>query len=148
MNLTELNKVNYVTPDFQKQLTEYIRLAGDNIRKRHSRTRVGKVKHSRKDAKPVLAEYDYCYHTGIKFIDAEIENPNPNDPRKRSLDHIKPLVICFIEGMTIDEANHPDNLCWCLKCVNNVRACTDIKSFKVVADFYRDQFIKEGVEYR
>jgi hypothetical protein len=148
MDLTERNKVEFNVPQFQKELTEYIRSAGENIRKRHSRTRVGKVKHSRKDAKPVLEEYDYCYHTGIRFIDAEVEFPNPNDPRKRSLDHIKPLVVCFIEGLSMDEANHPDNLCWCLKCVNNVRSCTDIQSFKIIADYYRNQFIKEGYDYR
>ena len=148
MKLVELNNISYDIPDFQKEITEYIRIAGDSIRKRHSRTRTGRVKHSRKDAKPVLDEYDYCYHTGIRFIDAEVEFPNPNDPRKRSLDHIKPLVVCFIEGMTMDEANHPDNLCWCLKCVNNVRASTDIRSFKVIADYYRQQFIKAGFAYQ
>jgi hypothetical protein len=148
MKITELNQVNYITPEFQKKLTEYIRVAGEQIRKRHSRTRTGRVKHSRKDAKPVLEEYDYCYHTGIRFIDAETPHPNPNDPRKRSLDHKKPLVVCFIEGLSMDEANHPDNLCWCLKCVNNVRSSTDIESFKVIAEYYREQFIKEGIAYQ
>lgn len=147
MNLTERNKIEYVQPKFQQELTEYIRVAGDSVRKRHSRTRTGKVKHSRSDAKPVLQEYDYCYHTGIRFVDAEVEFANPNDPRKRSLDHKIPLAVCFIMGMTMDEANHPDNLCWCLKCVNNVRASTDLKSFKKIADYYREQFIKEGYAY-
>lgn len=147
MNLIERNSIEYKQPKFQIELTEYIRVAGDQVRKRHSRTRIGKVKHLRKDAKPVLKEYDYCYHTGIRFVDAEVEFPNPNDPRKRSLDHKIPLAVCFIMGMTIDEANHPDNLCWCLKCVNNVRASTDLASFKKIADYYREQFIKEGYAY-
>ena len=69
MNLTERNKIEFEIPTFQTEMNEWIRLASDNIRKRHSRTRIGKVKHSRCDAKPVLKEEDYCYHTGIKFVD-------------------------------------------------------------------------------
>lgn len=147
MKLTERNEIEYYQPKFQQELTEYIKTAGSNIRKRHSRKRVGKTKGKRSDIKPTLEEYDYCYHTGIRFVDAEVEFPNPNDPRKRSLDHKIPLAVCFIMGMTIDEANNPDNLCWCLKCVNNIRASTDLKSFKKIADYYREQFIKEGYSY-
>lgn len=147
MNLTERNAISYETPDFIVEMNEWIRVAGDQIRKRHSRTRIGVVKHSRKDAKPVLKETDYCYHTGIRFIDSEVEFANPNDPRKRSLDHIIPLSICYTMGMTMDEANHPDNLCWCLKCVNNTRASTEINSFKSIAEFYRKKFIEAGCAY-
>jgi hypothetical protein len=148
MNLTERNKIDYETPKFITEMNEWIRIAGDQIRKRHSRTRRGVVKHSRCDAKPVLKEEDYCYHTGIRFIDAEVEFANPNDPRKRSLDHIIPLSICYTMGMTMDEANHPDNLCWCLKCVNNTRGSTDINSFKHIAEFYRKKFIEAGCAYK
>jgi len=148
MNLTERNKILYTTPDFIREMNEWIRIAGDQVRKRHSRTRRGTVKHSRSDAKPVLKETDYCFHTGIRFVDTEVEVANPNDPRKRSLDHIIPLSVCYTMGMTMDEANHPDNLCWCLKCVNNVRASTDLSSFKKIADYYREQFIKEGYSYK
>ena len=147
MNLTERNKIVYDNPAFIREMNEWIKSAGDSIRKRHSRTRLGKVKHSRSDAKPVLKEEDYCYHTGIRFVDAEVEFANPNDPRKRSLDHIIPLSVCYTMGMTMDEANHPDNLCWCLKCVNNVRGSTDIESFKPIANYYRQQFINAGVAY-
>ena len=147
MNLTERNKIEFEIPTFQTEMNEWIRLASDNIRKRHSRTRIGKVKHSRCDAKPVLKEEDYCYHTGIKFADAGQQHTNPNDPRKRSLDHIIPLAICYIKGMTMDEANHPDNLCWCLKVINNVRGTSDLDSYKPVADFYRQKFIEAGYDY-
>jgi hypothetical protein len=147
MNLMERNKIDYQTPKFQVEMNEWIRICSDSVRKRHSRTRIGKVKHSRSDCKPVLKEEDYCWYTGIKFADAEQQFVNPNDPRKRSLDHKIPLAICYINGMTMDEANHPDNLCWCLKVINNVRGTSDLNSFKPVADFYRKMFIKEGVDY-
>lgn len=86
MNLIQRNAIQFETPKFQIEMNEWIRIASDQIRKRHSRTRVGKVKHSRCDAKPVLKEEDYCYYTGIRFADVEQQFVNPNDPRKRSLD--------------------------------------------------------------
>ena len=147
MNIAERNKIGYESPEFITEMNEWIRLAGNSIRRRHSRTRVGVVKNKRSDIKPVLEETDYCYHTGIRFIDAEVEFANPNDPRKRSLDHIIPLSICYIMGMTMDEANHPSNLCWCLKCVNNVRGATDVESFKQTAEFIRNKFIEAGYAF-
>lgn len=147
MDLIQRNKIPFETPEFQITMNEWIRIASDSVRKRHSRTRVGKVKHSRCDAKPVLKEEDYCYYTGIKFADAEQQFVNPNDPRKRSLDHKIPLAICYINGMTMDEANHPDNLCWCLKVINNVRGTSDLESFKPVAEYYRKKFIEAGYDY-
>jgi hypothetical protein len=147
MDLVERNKIPFENPEFQIEMNEWIRLASDTIRKRHSRTRIGKVKHSRSDAKPVLKEEDYCYYTGIKFADVEKQFVNPNDPRKRSLDHKIPLAICYIKGMTMDEANHPDNLCWCLKVVNNIRGTSDLESFKPVIEYYRKKFIEAGYDY-
>ena len=144
MDLQERNKIEYGSPNFLSEMNEWIRLASNNVRRRHSRTRVGTVIHSRSDAKPVLPETDYCYHTGIRFVDAEVEFPNPNDPRKKSLDHIIPLSVCYTMGMTMDEANHPDNLCWCLRCINTIRSSTEINSFKQIAAFYRQKFIEEG----
>jgi hypothetical protein len=144
MNLVERNKIPFENLEFQIEMNEWIRLASDSIRKRHSRTRIGKVKHSRSDAKPVLKEEDYCYYTGIKFADAEQQYVNPNDPRKRSLDHKIPLAICYIKGMTMDEANHPDNLCWCLKVINNIRGTSDLESFQPIAEYYRRKFIEAG----
>jgi len=146
MLLTERNKLPTETLEFQKDMLDWCRVASDSIRKRHSRTRVGLVKHKRSDAKPVLKEEDFCYYTGVRFVDAEEEFVNPNHPRKRSLDHKIPLLYCYIQGWTMDEANHPDNLCWCLKCVNNVRGCSDLKSFQPIADYFRQKFIEEGIE--
>ena len=105
------------------------------------------MKHTRSDARPVKPEVDYCEYTGIRFIDAEQEFVNPNDPRKRSLDHIKPLALCFIDGMTMDEANHPDNIMWCLKVINNVRGTSSLESFEPIAQYYREQFIAAGVAH-
>ena len=147
MDLVERNKIEFNIPTFQTEMNEWIRLASDNIRRRHSRTRIGKVKHSRCDAKPVLKEEDYCYYTGIKFADVEKQFVNPNDPRKRSLDHKIPLAICYIKGMTMDEANDPDNLCWCLKVINNIRGTSDLESFKPIAEYYRKKFIEAGYDY-
>jgi hypothetical protein len=147
MNLKERNKVPYSQPKFQEEMNQYVSGLSDRIRKRHSRKKRGIMKGKRKDCKPVLPVEDYCYHTGIRFVDVEVEHPNPNDPRKRTLDHKIPLSICFVNGMTEDEANHPDNLCWALRCVNNIRGATDLESFKPIAQYYREQFIKEGYSY-
>ena len=144
MNLTERNRIPFTTDTFQTEMNEWIRLASNNVRRRHSRNMLGQIKYTRKDVRPVLPLEDYCYYTGIQFADVENEHTNPNDPRKRTLDHKIPLSICYMRGMSMDESNHPDNLVWCLRVINNIRGCSDTNSFLPVAQYYREKFIECG----
>ncbi len=54
--------------------------------------------------------------------------------------------MCFIEGLTPDEANHVSNLQYVLRAINNIRQSTAIADFMPVANWYRQNFIKEGYE--
>ena len=146
MDLIERNRIPYDKLNITKDMLSYVSKAGASLRRKNSRKKNG-LKCKRKDAKPRLEIYDYCYYTGIRFVDAEQEYVNPNDPRKRTLDHKKPLALCFIDGWTIDEANHPDNLCYCLRVVNNVRSSTTLDSFIPIRNCYREKLIEGGYDY-
>jgi hypothetical protein len=85
----------------------------------------------------------YCHYTGILFADEEYA-PNPNDPRKRSVDHKLPIIICYLKGMSVEEASSIDNLIFVLKYVNSVKANMTEDSFIPIAEAIRKVFINEG----
>ncbi len=85
----------------------------------------------------------YCYYTGIQFADEE-GLVNPNDPRKRSVDHKVPVIICYLNGISVEQAGSIDNLTFVLKYVNSVKSNTEHKSFLAVAHKIRKVFINEG----
>lgn len=85
----------------------------------------------------------YCYYTGILFADEEYI-PNPNDPRKRSIDHKIPIILCYLNGMSVKEASSVDNLIFVLKYVNSVKTNTLEDSFIPIAKKIRKVFINEG----
>lgn len=87
----------------------------------------------------------YCYYTGIQFADEE-GPANPNDPRKRSIDHKIPVIICYLNGVSIEEAGGINNLIFVLKYVNSVKSNTDHDSFLSIAQKLRKVFIDEGCE--
>ena len=87
----------------------------------------------------------YCALTGIRFADADGIPCNPNDPLKRSVDHIKPVMVCYASGMTPVETADPGNLQYILKNVNSIKGCSDndalIRSGVIdfIKKFYEDQ---------
>lgn len=143
MDLVEQNKIPYEQLHFNDEMRNYIKKGGALLRRRNSRKKTG-MACVRKDAKARVEYTDYCYYTGIRFIDAEQEWCNPNDPRKLTLDHKTPLAICYIKGWDIDKANHPDNIVCCLRVINNIRQSTEIESFRPIAEWYRARLIEQG----
>ena len=139
------NHIPFVSYTFQDEMTEYIRLASNQVRRRHSRTRKG-MPTKRKDARGRLPDATHCALTGVRFVDAETDTPNPNDPRKRTIDHKVPLSECFIRGWTQEQANDVSNLMYVLRAVNNQRQSTHLENYKVMADWYRQKFIESGVD--
>lgn len=87
----------------------------------------------------------YCEYTGIMFADKE-GSPNPNDPRKRTVDHIIPVVICYINGSTVQAAASLDNVAFVLRCVNSLKANTAYKDFIPIAHKLRKVLIDEGFQ--
>jgi len=90
----------------------------------------------------------YCFYTGIKFAD-EYGKVNPNDPCKRSIDHIKSIYECFLTGIAIEEAASIENIVFCLKICNTIKGNAEIQYFKKnIAKYLREEFINEGYEYK
>lgn len=84
-----------------------------------------------------------CYYTKIEFADNK-RTPNPNDPRKRSLDHKKPVLQCFFEGMTVEDAASLNNLRYVLRYVNSIKGNTSHESFLPMADKIREIILNES----
>ena len=103
-------------------------------------------KYSKNQIKGVILP-NYCFYTGICFIDVEQQKVNPNDPRKRSIDHKKPIIHCFLDGDTITSAGHISNLLFVLKAVNSIKGNTQHESFLPLAEKIRKVFINEGYSH-
>lgn len=88
----------------------------------------------------------YCNYTGIRFADDELESVNPNDPRKRSVDHKVPVIICYLNGIDPMVAASADNLVFVLRYVNTIKSNTLHESFLSIAPKIRKVFINEGFE--
>jgi len=87
---------------------------------------------------------DYCEYTGIKFADNLLEQVNPNDPRKRSVDHKNPIVICYLTGKTVEEAADITNLAYVLRYVNTIKGNTALENFMLISKKIRQVFINEN----
>lgn len=88
----------------------------------------------------------YCFYTGIRFADDELESVNPNDPRKRTVDHKVPVIICYLNGVDPKVAASVDNLIFVLRYVNSIKSNTLHESFLSIAPKIRKVFINEGFE--
>jgi hypothetical protein len=85
----------------------------------------------------------HCFYTDILFADEEKE-PNPNDVRKRSIDHKIPKIICYLNGISAEEAGNIDNVIFVLKYVNSIKGNTLHDSFIPIAQKIRKVFLDEG----
>jgi CxxC motif-containing protein len=97
-----------------------------------------------KQNKKHIKNIDFCFYTGIRFVDTEQEKVNPNDPRKRSIDHKIPIIICFLNNISPEIAGGIDNLIFVLKYVNSIKGNTLHESFLSIAPKIRKVFINEG----
>jgi len=87
---------------------------------------------------------DYCEYTGILFADTEYENVNPNDPRKRTIDHKVPVIYCYLNDVSIKDCATPENMVFVLRYVNSIKGNTLHESFVPIAEKIRKVFINEG----
>jgi hypothetical protein len=93
-----------------------------------------------------LKKPDYCEYTDIRFCDTVGVRSNPNDPRKRSIDHRTPIVTCYLNGINIKDAASVNNLAFVIRYVNIIKSNTDYNSFLPLAVKIREAFINEGFE--
>ena len=119
-----LNKLKFERPKYSIELSEYSKIVYDNTIK----------------PKPIK----YCEYTGIAFAE---EPCNPNHYLKRSLDHSVSIQYGFLMGIDPSEIYSPQNIKQCLKCVNSIKAQTNLKDFIPLAKRLREKLINENYEY-
>ena len=87
---------------------------------------------------------DYCEYTGILFADSEFNSVNPNDPRKRTIDHKVPIIYCFFNNISPEDCSTPDNMAFVLRYINSIKGNTLHESFIPIAAKVRKALINEG----
>lgn len=123
-NYIKYQKISYLTTDLKFFNKRVEKLTKKNIEK--------------------LEKPEYCEYTGIKFIDTIEEIVNPNDPRKRTIDHKTPIILAYLNDWTPDETAAISNLSFVLRYVNTVKSNTELELFLPIARKLRKIFKNEG----
>jgi len=70
-----------------------------------------------------------CHYTNITFNDDILERVNPNDPYKRTIDHIVPVTEAFFKGWSVEKTSSQENLVFCLRVINTLKSNTNHDDF-------------------
>lgn len=89
---------------------------------------------------------EFCYYTGIRFIDSYQDVINPNDLLKRSCDHRISKWIGYMMDILPDNIGDISNLCYCLRYCNTLKSNMSEDQFRPLAAIIRERFINEGFE--
>jgi len=125
LNKVEYRKIGYFDEDYKEYRNQAYKIMQKNLRNQEVP--------------------DYCELTGIKFADTEGPT-NPNDPRKRSVDHKIPLIHCYLNNVPVEKASERENLMYVLKLVNSIKSQTLYESFLPLVPKIRKALINEGFE--
>jgi hypothetical protein len=71
-----------------------------------------------------------CQLTGITFADELSEQVNPNDYRKRTCDHKRSVLACYLDGLTPEKCASPDNLIFICRYANSVKGNMSVDDFR------------------
>lgn len=126
-NSLPLETINFFDTDYKIYRSLVDRLTARNIRKK--------------------VDTGYCEYTGIQFIDYDGRSVNPNNPRKRSVDHKIPISVCYLTGISAEDAADLKNLAFVLRYVNTIKANSTLESFLNIAEKIREVFINEGYKH-
>jgi len=99
-----LNRIPYDRPTFVEDFNIYRDKVGIATKKTLSK----------------IEKPDACDITGIRFAD-ERGKVNPNDYFKRSIDHKKSILECFMDGNSVEEAAGESNIIFVLKYINSIK---------------------------
>ena len=94
---------------------------------------------TKKNIRKIKDRPTHCEYLGVEFVDDNI--CNPNDYRKRSIDHRKSVYSCWLDNMSVEETCHPDNLSWVCKYVNSVKGNTDYEDFLPFIDKLKGKMV-------
>jgi 5-methylcytosine-specific restriction endonuclease McrA len=70
-----------------------------------------------------------CHYTNIQFNDVLLKRVNPNDPFKRTVDHIIPVTEAFLRGLSVEETASENNIVFCLRVINTLKSNTSYDDF-------------------
>ena len=101
------------------------------------------VNHYTQRNKKFVVKVDCCYYTGIRFSDSE-GLVNPNDPRKRTLDHKISVYEGFLKDIDASIIGATSNLVWCLRYCNSIKGNMSSLAFQELAVLIREKLINEG----
>lgn len=71
-----------------------------------------------------------CFYTNNTFNDNILRRVNPNDPLKRTVDHVVPITEAFLLGWPAEKCAASNNIVFCLRVVNSLKHNTDADRFK------------------
>jgi hypothetical protein len=129
----ELNKIPYKKLSMMDEMSNYRKLVED-LTTRY----VSSLK-----KKNLLPER--CHYTDYKFNDVLLEKVNPNDPLKRTVDHVVPVSEAFFLGWPAEKTASADNIVFCLRCVNTVKSNTDAARFKkILVPLIKERLLHES----
>ena len=104
--------------------------------------------YTNKNKKLVLLT-DYCYYTGIKFADCVLDEVNPNDYLKRTIDHKISVVSGFFSNIDPSIIGSHTNLIYCIRHINTLKCNSSLgdESFKIISLKIREKLINEGHQH-
>lgn len=126
INDIEYEKISYISDEYIAYRNEVEKITKRNARK--------------------IEKPKYCEYTGVAFVDEEYDRVNPNDPRKRTVDHKIPIIVCYLNELPAKEAAAIDNIHFVLRYVNSVKGNTLDESFRTIANKIRRIFTDAGFE--
>lgn len=91
-----------------------------------------------------LIDSGYCFYTGIKFVDVDNEQVNPNDLLKRTIDHKLSKLEGYLSGLPPEVIGSSSNLVFCLRYCNSVKGNMNVMTFRPLATQIRERLINEG----
>ena len=93
-----------------------------------------------------MVKPEVCYYTGVRFIDCDQAKVNPNDPRKRTIDHKIPVIIGYLQGLSVKEISKPENITFVLRYVNTIKSNTLHDNFLPIAEHIKHAFMMKDIE--
>lgn len=114
------NKIPYTRLKLVEDIKEY-RKQVDELTQRHVQElrRQGKI--------PTV-----CYYTDVPFADVTLTAVNPNDPLKRTVDHVVSVTKAFFLGWPPEKTADVSNFVFCLRIINTLKHNTDFEEFNTI----------------
>jgi len=130
--LIESNNIEYDKFSFDENLKKYMK----DVRN-HSKNLVTRKK--------TITPPKTCFYTGLEFAEEFKNAVNPNDPLKRTVDHKHPIILCYLEGWSVEDAGGEDNLVFVLRYINSVKSNTTHECFLPIANILKERLRNEIV---